>query len=123
MGHAWKRIFLYVSSRACLCDGGASVISGHKKRCQSSDKMNEGYEIGVKLVKDSERKEKRTGEKEQLCLRFKASSQLACGHSRCGQLPKHLTTQQPLLSSMEPTPTHRHYQTTTPHLFIEAIYI
>lgn len=58
------------------------------------------------------------------CLRFKATSQLAHGHSTCGELPKHLTTQQPPLSSMQPTPTHSHYQATTTHhlFFIGAIH-
>lgn len=54
------------------------------------------------------------------CLRLKATSQLAYGHSTCGELPKHLTSQ---LSSMQRTPTHPHYQATSRHLPMEVLYI
>lgn len=113
----------------CVCSmvGGVWIETGHKKPNKmpkwGSDIVNEEWERWVKLVKDSGRKERKRREKEQRCLRFKATSQLARGHSTCGELPKHLTTRQPPLSSTQPTPTHRHYQTTTHHLFIEAIYI
>lgn len=96
-----------------LFDGG-----GRRYNKQRDANVNGEWERWVKLVKDTRRKKRKS--KEQCCLRFKATSQLACGHSTCGELPKHHTTRQPPLSSMQPTPTHRHYQTTTHHLFYRS---